>query len=462
MVNQNQLKKLCCEGNTQQEMFAWNMREFLARTNAIKIWGNGFTFETENNKLNKAFKRFANMNQLENLMGFIERNCSKYGRTVITLNKTKSGDIMLNIPNPFYFNGIGKVFVQPQLAVVWQKFVKDNKTFVVKSTYDVEKCVNEVYTIDEEKIRVFDRESEILKELQLEKVWNHNMGIVPVVEITNIPFFQFEFNNYDFVTITDWYPAYHFERLAWDTYKNLIKELYFCHSRIVFENANQELVNMVKQLERQIDLGEEVKLNDFILESEVGSQFKPMVGMGDFTKYTDTMNQIFDFYFKFAGNSRFSEGGGAQKTVAETSATRSSMIETMNQKINLRTKQVTDLLRKVFVALGLIKDYWDDNNEFNFKINGNLTKDDSAYIDNMLKLVDAGAMSVVDVIQDVFKLTKQDAQKRFEDIKKFNEENNIINPLMEMANQLDNEANNGSKISETGEHKDLANKRGEQ
>lgn len=455
MIKDTQLKKLCYDYESDKTAFIWNMREFLARHNAIKIWGNGFRFETNDKNIEKTFNRLNKLNRLDNLFSFVERECSKYGRSIITLNKSKSGDVLLNVSNPFYFNGIGKVFVQPQLAVIWQRFVIDNKTYIIKTTYDTEKVVNEFYNENNDQIMVYDETVKIMDELQIEREWKHNLGFVPVVEITNIPFFQQWFNNLEFVTLADWFPASKFEELAYSTYVNLIKELNYCHSRLVFENANQDLINQIKN---SFTNNGEAILDDFIIETEMGSEFKVMVGNGDFTKYTTTLNNIFDFYCKLAGVSRFSEGGGAQKTMAETSAIRSAMIETINQKISLRTEQMTDLIRKMLCASGVNIDYWDDNNEFKFTINENIIKDDSSYIDNQLKLVDAGVISIPDVMVDLFNLTKQQAQDKFKEIQEFNKENGI-NDLEQLLEQ-DNTSNE-EQINEIGEHADKPAMRGE-
>ena len=64
-----------------------------------------------------------------------------------------------------------------------------------------------------------------------------------------------------------------------------------------------------------------------------------MNGTGDFTHYTKSLNDLIDVYFKFCGLSKFSEGGGAQKTQSETASIRSNLVETTQSKIVLREKQ---------------------------------------------------------------------------------------------------------------------------
>lgn len=122
-----------------------SMRRSLANRNANNIWGNGFTFETSNEQLKKQFKKIDRNNRLIDLFHFAEQQKSLYGRTVITFNKNKGGDIMLNVCDPYFYNQVGRVFVTEVLAVVFQRVVTDTKHYYLKSTYDTKKVVNEWY-----------------------------------------------------------------------------------------------------------------------------------------------------------------------------------------------------------------------------------------------------------------------------------------------------------------------------
>lgn len=458
MVSENLDKeyyKKCYE--TEKNIFAWQMREMLARKSSLLIWGNNYLFQSNNEKISSTFKKVEFLNNLSQMLPYIERNCSLYGRALITINKTRGDEFMLNVAEPYYFNGVGKAFVQPQLAVIWQRYYVDNMHFLVESTYTTTKVVNRVYQKDDndkEKLLVLGAESEILEKLQIEKEWVHNFGFVPVVEFTNIPYISQNFNNSTYIRLTDWFPAFQFEELAYQAKKNLAKEFFYCHSRIGVENASQNLIDSLKAM------GDGVADNDIIINTDVGANVHFIPGNGDFTKYTSSFDNIMDFYFKFAGLSRFSEGGGAQKTVAETSSIRSAMIENVKQKISLRENQVNDLLRKVFACYGVIKDYWEFNKdeEFDFRINGNILKDETSWIDNQLKLIDNGIITPVDLIQDIFNISKQDAEKKFQSNRDWLEENNIkALELGDDENEFSENDDSGFDRT-TGEHQALSKK----
>ena len=431
--------------------FRWGMREALARKNASNIWGNAFLFQSKENNVNKTFNRLSKLNNLQNLFTFIEKELSKYGRAIVTLNKSKTGDVLLNVVPPIMFSGVGKAFWTPQLAEIYQKFNIDNKNVIVKSIYDTKKVVNQFYYYgDKNELLVMDATNEIEEYLQIPKTWEHNLGFVPVCEITNISFFNFNFNQYQYLMCSDWYPAAQYEELAYRAFVDLEKELFLNHSRIVGTEATQQLIHKWNsQLSGRVDIG------DFLLETDNGTEIKIMNGNGKFTEYTSVINSIFDIYFKMSGNSRFSEGGGAQKTVAETASIRSQMIETTNQKIKLRETQIKDLIFKALAIYGVVDYFSSDQRVFEFKINGNILKDDTQYIDNQIKKIEIGVITPIDMIMEQYNVNEEEAKEIYEKNKKFNEEN------MEFYNQLNVGDNKEPGINETGDHYQSADKKGE-
>lgn len=447
-INEND--KSLALGNSELNQFRWGMREALARKNASNIWGNSFLFQSKKDNITKKFNRLNKLNNLQNLFSFIEKEVSKYGRSLITINKTKTGDVLFNVIPPIFFSGVGKAFWTPQLAEVYQKFTIDNKNIIVKSIYTTKEVRNEFYTLGERnELLVMDATSEIEEYLQIPKQWKHNLGFVPVVEITNVSFYNFNFNQYSYIMCSDWYPAAQYEELAYQAFVDLEKELFLNHSRIIGTEATQQLIQKwSSNTSGRIDIG------DFILETDPGAEIKIMNGNGKFTEYTNVIDSIFDIYFKMSGNSRFSEGGGAQKTVAETSSIRSQMIETTTQKIKLRETQIKDLIFKALAIYNVVDYFNSEERIFEFKINGNILKDDSQYIDNQIKKIEVGVITPIDMIMEQYNVNEMEAKQIYEKNKKFNQEN------MEFLSQsfLDND--NEKQLNETGEHKE-ANKKGE-
>lgn len=441
--------------NNELSMFRWGMREALARRSSSNVWGNGFIFDTEKENVEKAFQRFKKINKLYNLFPYIEKELSKYGRVVLTLNKSKTNDILVNVVPQLFFSGIGKVFCNEQLAVIYQRFDIDNKSILVKSTYDTQKVKNEFYSMSEtQELLVMDSTKEVEEYLQIPKEYTHNLGFVPVVELVNINYYQTNFNQYQFLMLSDWYPANQYEELAYQAFIDLEKELMLNHSRIVGTEGTQQLI---QQLRAQQAQNGRVVLEDFLIETTHGTDIKIMNGNGDFEKYTGVINSIYDIYYKQSGLSRFSEGGGAQKTVAETASIRSQMIETIKHKANLREFQILELISKALAMYGVI-DYFEDNS-INFKINTNIIKDDAIYLDNLIKQLEIGAITTIDIIKEFKHVGEKEAQEIYEKNKEFMEKNNDF--FGELFVDKENGSNPDQEIDNTGKHKDRA-KNGEQ
>ncbi len=406
-----------------------NLRESLAKRISTNIWGKGFEFTSKNEKVTKKFNELRVESRLDNLFAFCERELSLNGRVILALQKTKDGKVYLNTPVPYYYNGVAKVFMNPQLAVIYTKVVVDANNYVVKSTYTPTKVINELWGDEENKqVRIMDAQEQF-DNLGLVEVWEHNLGFIPLFEFFNIPFVQFFYNEFNYLQLADWFGATQFEDAIADTLINLRKELYFNHSRVFIENADQRTMERMKNSLKAISdnsLADNM-LGDFIIETDTGVSPKVnfSVGQGDFLKYIDTMDGLIDMYFKFGNASRISEGGSAQKTAGETSQARANLIEFINQKIKNREREITHMLYCWFKAVGVSCDV----DDFTFNINGNLAEDNTARIDNMIKEVQIGTLSMVDMISKTQNLTQEQAKEKFDAIKEFNEENDIITTL---------------------------------
>ncbi|WP_300350136.1 hypothetical protein [Clostridium sp.] len=210
---------------------------------------------------------------------------------------------------------------------------------------------------------------------------------------------------------------------------NLQKELYFNHSRAYIENADQKTMNSLKNSIKAISDGilSDDMLEDFIIETDTGVSPKVSFqgGQGDYMKYMDTLDSLVDNYFKFGNASRISEGGSAQKTASESAQARANLIEFMNQKIKNREREITNLIYCYMKANNISCKISD----IMFKINGNLAEDNTSRIDNIIKQVQIGSMDLVDFIAKENNLTRTQAEEKFNQIKEFNEANDIITSL---------------------------------
>lgn len=434
--------------NKERNQIALNMRNTLAQRNANNIWGNGFNFESKNEELVKGFKKLNRNNRLNQLFYYMQIYKSLYGRAIITMNKNKNGDIMLNLTDPWFFTQIGKVFVTEVLAVVWQRLIVDSKSYYLKSTYTTEYVENDWYFENEEKkmVLVFDQEQVIPKQFQVEKRWNHNLGFLPLIESYNYPYRSNFYQGYDYISLSDWYNSAFLEEVFIDTLKNLQKEIAFCHSRMVMENMQQA---EIEKYFNQNRINPNVAINDYIISSDIGGKVYAIAGNGDFTKYTNTMNELMDFYFKFSNTSKFSEGGGAQKSSNEVTQSRSNTVETIKQKITANEEDIELLIFKCLCAMEIC-DWENEDLEFQIKINGNIQRDDTVYLDNIIKQVQLGTMSIVEAIGNLRNVDNKTAESIFEEIQNFNEENNIVSSMSGFEEEVEEDNFGGSSPQQNG------------
>lgn len=419
-----------CELAKDKAIFIDNMRNYLARRNATIIWGNGSMLETQDEKIQEFWNRFARKNRMNELFFWIEEMVSKFGRAMVILLPNKLKEYQIMVGDPFYMSFTAKSFYNEELAVVWVRPYQDMSTIFMKVIYT--KTTYEIEYYDEHNELIsWDQVVELKPDASIKSgKFHHNLGFVPVVEIQNYPN---RWTNYTFPNVTqlaDWYNAISYETLAYQAYKDFKKELRVNHSRVFLEGISQQAAQKIAQSALDLDdyNSRNDVLGDYVINVNNGSKVSVVPGVGDFSIYSNTLNQILDLYCKFANSSRFSEGGESQKSTQELKTTRSAQVESIVSKISLREQRYTELLAKLFATYNLM-DYDDSEVPFVFKINGNLQKEETVFLDNINKQVNLGTMSMVEAISKLRNIPLSQAKQVYDDIKAFNEENDIVTSM---------------------------------
>lgn len=416
-----------CEMEKDKAIFIDNMRNYLARRNATIIWGNGSLLETDDEKIQDFWNRYYRKHRLNELFFWVEEMVSKNGKAMLHLMLTEEKEWKVMVADPFFMSFVAKSFYTEEEAVVWSRPYQDMSSMYMKTTYTKTYMETE-YANEKGELIAWD---EVVKLKPNAKVksgrYYHNLGFVPVVEILNYPNMNLYYTFPKVVELTDWYNAVSFESLAYQAYKDFKKELKLNHSRVFIEGISQQAAQKIARdafdlddLDRRENI-----LGDYVINVNNGSKVTVNPGVGDFSIYTNTLNEILDFYCKFANTSRFSEGGGAQKSSQELKTTRSAQVESIVAKISLREERYTELLAKLFSANELMS-YEDSDVPFVFKINGNLQKEETVFLDNVIKQVNLGTMSMKEAISKLRNIPLSQAEVVFDEIKEFNEANDIM------------------------------------
>lgn len=419
-----------CELMKDKAIFIDNMRNYLARRNATIIWGNGCMVETNDEKIQEFWNKYYRKNRLNEFFFWCEELVSKLGRAMVVLLPNEKKEFQLMIGDPMFMSFTAKSFYTEELAVVWVRPYQDMSSMYVKliftkTTYEVQ------WYTDKGELISWDQVVELTPEAKLKSgKYYHNLGFVPVVEIQNYPNKNMYYTFPQTVQLTDWYNAVSFESLAYQAYKDFKKELKLNHSRVFIEGISQNAAQKIAKDAFDLDdlNKNENVLGDYVVNVNTGSKVTIAAGVGDFSMYSNALNSILDFYCKFANSSRFSEGGEAQKSSQEMKTTRSAQVESIVAKISLREERFTEVLAKLFACYRLMN-YDDTQLPFIFKINGNLQKEETVFLDNVIKQVNLGTMSLKEAISKLRNIPMKQAEDVFEQIKEFNESNDIVTSL---------------------------------
>lgn len=450
--------KFDCEREKDRAIFVDNMRNYLARRNATIIWGNGFLLETEDKKIQDFWNKNSVKYRLNELFFWAEELASKYGKVTFALLPTDSGEWKIVIADPLFTSYTARSFYLEELAVVWVRPYQDMSAMFLKVKMWKDKYQVE-YANEKRELIAWDATADLEPDDKLKAgTYYHRLGFVPVVELQNYPNKNLYYSFPTTLEHSDWYNAIAFEKLAYQAYKDFKKELKLNHSRVFIDNISQN--NAQKIIKDAFDLddlnSEENVLGDYVINVGTNSKVTVSPGVGDFSIYANTLNAILDFYCKFANSSRFSDGDSVQKTSQESKATRSAQIESISAKIAMREQRYTELLCKWFAANDVM-DYEASEIPFTFKINGNIQKEETVFLDNIIKQINLGTMSMKEAISKLRNIPLTTAEKVFEQIKDFNEENELVTSLQGM--ELDDEMGEGGpndNIGGDGRPKDLS------
>lgn len=432
MENYRDLEKLMshCELEKDKAIFIDNMRNYLARRNATIIWGNGCLLETQDEKIHKFWNKFYKKNRLNEFFFWVEEMVSKCGRAMIVLLPNEKKEFQVMVADPFYMSFTAKSFYSEQLAVVWVRPYQDMSSIFMKVIFTKTKYSIEYYN-DKNELISWDQVVKLTSDSAIKSGdYYHNLGFVPVIEIQNYPNKLLYYSFPQTWSLSDWYNAVSFESLAYQAYKDFKKELKLNHSRVFIEGISQNTAQKITKDAFDLDdlNKRENVLGDYVININNGSKVHVAPGVGDFGVYSNALNQIMDLYCKFANSSRFSEGDSSQKSSQEAKTSRSAQVESIIAKISLREERYNEFLAKLFACYKLME-YDSDELPFVFKINGNIQKEETVFLDNINKQVNLGTMSMVEAIAKLRNISLQQAEEVFNNIKEFNQENDIMTSM---------------------------------
>lgn len=111
-----------------------DLQKELAIHSAKLLLGNGYYIKSDNEKIKKFLNETLQANNFENILYTIAYLTSRYGRVVLTINKTATGDYYFQFADFRYYNRVGKAIIEPLGAVLYKHLYLDDTKIIIKET----------------------------------------------------------------------------------------------------------------------------------------------------------------------------------------------------------------------------------------------------------------------------------------------------------------------------------------
>lgn len=327
-----------------------NLTEMVANHASKLLWGNGYTLTSEFEDYKQAIKKIQEWNNLDSLF---YQDChikSAYGYSIVQIDRSKTGRIYLNFAQPYAQSRIARVLDTEESASTWSRLQYDDQAIYVKTTY-TKNQIKRQFTSDY--VTLDGLQEKISKDLQLPLIENHNLGILPVKFMQNLPK-----KNFFGGVIGDYYPdntaCKGLQKLLNHTFEMTWKELEYNRTRAFLDITEQEINKSKTAFDMKKLLG------DFVLQANlrsVGSTsgsppIAILQGNPVLDKYANFIQFIIDKYFEGNGYSPVNDTT-SQKTEAEVLITNSRDMETTRIKRTLNQSDWNEIFKRCFILMGL-------------------------------------------------------------------------------------------------------------
>lgn len=418
-----------------------NLVKQVGRTAAETLLGGGIEFKHKNEEYHKIWHDFERRVNFFNIMWNVEEMTSQIGVVFITLNRSKTGELWLNIAQPYYSNGMGYSFANEEIAVMFERFEIDNKSYIIRSVYDREKVVRTAWDNEtHNRVDVFEVSTKLPPEKQFNEVDYHHFGFVPVFAMYNRPYFPFITNygqgfyfyspwnttynqsliNSGINELADWANCSGLPVLANYAMQQFYKELSFAKTRVVSNsNINSYQDNELAQDNNQWELIN----SDFFINKNGGEQISIMQNPNHFIDYQESYDYLFRMFFKWCGYSYVGDTSSAQKTAQESFQRYEDTLRTCEWKRTEHGRQWKNIIVKIYKAMGI--DLYKNEDDWSFEIRRNVIVDKAVLIDNLTKQQQLGIIDRAEMISQIKNIDYDQAEALVDSVDKKNKEEEI-------------------------------------
>ncbi|CAB1054771.1 hypothetical protein [Spiroplasma endosymbiont of Danaus chrysippus] len=412
-----------------------NLQEIIANHASKLLWGNGYNFTSEYPEYKRAIEKLKEWNNLDSLF---YQDChikSGYGYSIVQIDKSKTGRISLNFAQPYAQSRVARVLDTEQGASTWSRLQYDDQSIYVKTTYTPNQIIR-YFTSDF--ITLDGLQEKISKDLQLPLIENHNLGIIPVKFMQNLPkknFFGGVIGDY----YPDMTPIKRLQQLLNKTFESIEHELEYNVTRVFLDITEQE----INQSKTAFDLKK--LIGKFILQANLRSlgstsgtpPIAILQGSPILDKYAEFIQFIIDKAFEGSGYSPVNDTT-SQKTEAEVLITNSRDMETTRIKRTLNQSDWNEIFQRCFILMGLDG----DKSKWTFEIKENTITDRLKSLEIDEAELRLGITNIKRIIVKRYGVSEEEAQQIIEENRKYQKEEIEFNNtfLGETKNDTENKS----------------------
>lgn len=396
------------------------------------LWGQGHLITHEEEKANKRLQAIIKYNKAEEFFPYNEKLNSLYGNmywTIDMVNGTPTWTLADPTLNSLPVNavngvpttdttmaGIGRALISDVLAVIWKRITYGTVNFPIKEIHYPDRVERIFFGENGKRVNVAAVNKVIPEELQLETVWQHNIGLVN----GEIPTVQWSKNlpTYNAPSLPDGYKGHSLQILVDKTMSELYHETETNRTRII-GSLDETSYN---QIMKNGDLAE-INKNDFLINVKMKNsqgnsenQLIPILADPKFDAYWSSIRSAKDEYFQLGGYSPLGDGT-TEKTATENILMKTNDYQTTKKKRNQRMLELTSFIKKTLILdakLGFGQIYGDIENDFDnivsIEIMENKVVDSMQEMENYKKMYDLGVISRIEMVSKIRGITKEEAK----------------------------------------------------
>ncbi|WJG69320.1 hypothetical protein [Spiroplasma ixodetis] len=412
-----------------------NLQEIIANHASKLLWGNGYTLTSEHPKYKNAIEKLKEWNNFDSLF---YQDChikSGYGYSIVQIDRSKTGRISLNFAQPYAQSRVARVLETEYSASTWSRLQYDDQSIYVKTTYTPNQIIR-YFTSDT--VTLDGLQKEISEDLQLPLIENHNLGIIPVKFMQNLPkknFFGGVIGDY----YPDMTPIKNLQKLLNKTFESIEHELECNITRVFLDITEQE----INQSKTAFDLKK--LIGKFILQANLRSMGSTsgtppiaiLQGNPILDKYGEFIQFIIDKAFEGSGYSPVNDTT-SQKTEAEVLITNSRDMETTRIKRTLNQSDWNEIFQRCFRLMGLDG----DKSKWTFEIKENTITDRLKSLEIDESELRLGITNIKRIIVKRYGVSEEEAQQIIDENRKYQKEEIEFNNtfLGETKNDTENKS----------------------